>query len=237
VEQTVAQALVSSGRHFSYRICTDILPTAAPQVAGLIATYLSMDNQPWNNDLRGLERVRAIRDYVTSEGSSSERNKGSGVNIIWNGAQKEDHESAGANNLNNSPPPASPPPQKTKALSIILQAYTDEAISQMSWLFFQVNFGESALCKSDKDAVLKHDAPESADIDNPPWPRGTFPLKIHGMDCEYKNEGNEGELWCKEKNGQAIPCKADDMKSEKKSRPCDKGLWSIEQHAVVTCEW
>ena len=64
---------------------------AAPQVAGLIATYLSYSTKPWDDSKTGVERVKAIRDYVTSEHSSWVRASGSNIRVIWNGATKADH--------------------------------------------------------------------------------------------------------------------------------------------------
>jgi hypothetical protein len=200
---------------------------------------MSMNQRPWDDSLRGIDRVKAIRDYLVSKDSSWERQKGSGINIIWNGAKEEDHKNAGANGLSNPSSPPSPPPQapKTKALSIILQNYIDESSNDMTWLFFATDYGASVLCHSDKKALLKTKAARATDIDNPPWPGGTYQLKLDGMNCEYKNDGtNAGALWCKERNG-PITCKADDMRAAKKSKVCDAALWRIEQHAVVACEW
>lgn len=91
--------------------------------------------------------------------------------MIWNGANEEDHKSAGANGLSNpspplSDPPAPPPP--TQALSIILQNYIDEASNENSWLFFPASVGVSVLCRDDKDAISKVEAGEDpAMVNNP----------------------------------------------------------------------
>jgi hypothetical protein len=161
---------------------------------------------------------------------------------MWNGAEEEDHRNAGANGLGSSPDQAPPPPapKPTQALSIIIQSLIDTgAGAETNWLFFSTKFGESALCKEDNYAIIKPKISTDTDIDNPPWPGGSYTLMIDGMDCEYKNDGtNAGALWCKEKNGQPIVCKAEDMRWEKKSKNCVKpGDWRIDQHAVVSCEW
>ncbi len=49
---------------------TGAFNTAAPQVAGLIATYLSHSTKPWDDTKTGVERVKAIQDYVISKQSS-----------------------------------------------------------------------------------------------------------------------------------------------------------------------
>jgi hypothetical protein len=73
---------------------------AAPAVAGLIATYLGYEEKPWGADnsfANKKARVQAIKNFIKSEGSAWERKSGSGINIIWNGADKTAHQSVGAN--------------------------------------------------------------------------------------------------------------------------------------------
>jgi hypothetical protein len=86
--------------------------TAAPQVARLITAYLSYDTdrRDWK-DKTGIERVEAIRDYIQSDRSSWVREKTEGSRLIWNGATKEDHDSAVEASFQT---PSSPPPQDQK---------------------------------------------------------------------------------------------------------------------------
>jgi len=147
--------------------------------------------------------------------------------------------------ISSPPPPPSPPappapPPKSKALSIILQNYIYEAANENSWLFFTTSIGVSVLCHSDKDAISKaKTADDPSLVENPPWPGGIFPLKLDGMDCDYKNDGtNPGALWCN--NGgdnKVIACQQDDLRWSGKENECETGLWHISQHPVVFCEW
>ncbi|KAF2105280.1 hypothetical protein BDV96DRAFT_655774 [Lophiotrema nucula] len=65
---------------------------AAPFVACTNATYMSYDTPPWGS-ATNLDRAIEIRDYMKQE-SSWQRKKDSGVNILWDGAKQEDHDSA-----------------------------------------------------------------------------------------------------------------------------------------------
>ncbi|KAF2023718.1 hypothetical protein EK21DRAFT_118511 [Setomelanomma holmii] len=75
---------------------------AAPQMAGLIATYLSFApiSDQWKS-LPGYKRVEAIKNYLMSDKSSwvrkSNTDTGEDLRVICNGAEKEDHKSVGAN--------------------------------------------------------------------------------------------------------------------------------------------
>ena len=66
---------------------------AAPAVAGLIATYLAYDNPPWG-EAKGPNRVKAIRNYLTSDASSWARKNN--YRMIWNGANDDAHKAAGS---------------------------------------------------------------------------------------------------------------------------------------------
>jgi hypothetical protein len=104
-----------------------IYALAVPQVAGLIVTYPSYDSEPWDDSKQGVERVKAITDYIASDHSSWERQPG--INMIWNDAGEKEHQSAGADGVGTEPhilftlpTPLSPPPaQPSKALAVILQ--------------------------------------------------------------------------------------------------------------------
>lgn len=226
--------------------CSDKDVIAAPQVAGIIATYLSYDTdkRDWK-DKTGVERVKEIRKYIQSDQSSWVRDKTNGIRLIWNGATKEDHNIAGDGDDSDpetpsSPPPPSPPPEKpkTKALSIILQNEINVG-NVNKWLFFITDRGVSPLCKAEKDALKAFDAKDGSTlVDEAPWPGGEYKLKIDGLgDCEYKNSGSDpGALWC---SGKAISCREEDMKAkgEGGTKACATGDLLIQQHPIAYCEW
>lgn len=71
---------------------------AAPQVAGVIATYMGLPDFPWGKDFSSpSDRVKAIKKYVM-ENASFKRKEGlpieGYVDAIWNGAKVENHNSA-----------------------------------------------------------------------------------------------------------------------------------------------
>ncbi|KAF2691652.1 hypothetical protein K458DRAFT_398082 [Lentithecium fluviatile CBS 122367] len=75
---------------------------AAPAVAGIIATYLSLDQSPWDGSKTGKDRVQAIKDHIPTDGSSWIRKQGSNVRMIWKGATEADHNSVGAHKCDDS---------------------------------------------------------------------------------------------------------------------------------------
>ncbi|KAH7392248.1 peptidase S8/S53 domain-containing protein [Phaeosphaeria sp. MPI-PUGE-AT-0046c] len=219
---------------------------AAPQVAGLIATYLSYAQRPWDDSKKGIERVKAIRDYLVSDASSWERQPG--IRMIWNGATKEDHESAGAS---TAKPPSTAPKEKTKALGIVFGArgvneYIGKPYEKITvenrWLFFATDRGKSATCYKEQDAVLasKINSKDWNLFENPGWPAGTYSLKIDNMDCDYKNDGkgNPGALWCKTLI-KPIQCFEENMRTAKDgATKCEPGGGEqIMRRPVVYCEW
>lgn len=211
---------------------------AAPQVAGIIATYLSYDTdqRPWK-DLTGVARVKEIIEYIQSDQSSWARVT-NGVRLVWNGATKEDHDSADNRDDDEPETPSSPAP-RTKALSIILQNEIDQVGNVNKWLFYVVNRGDSPLCKSDKDALSAVDAPDGSTlVDEAPWPGGEYKLTIDGLgDCAYKNGGNDaGALWCGER---AIPCYEEDLKAkgEEGTKSCEVGDVAVQHHPIAYCKW
>jgi hypothetical protein len=239
------------------------LNIAAPQVAGLIATYLSYSTKPWDDSKTGVERVKAIRDYIVSEHSSWERAPDSGIRVIWNGATKDDHKHVSANEPDDSEPPQSspvpePPPtpsRKDKALSIIFQSVMDGISNDNSWLFFKGDYGESSVCRPFKDALkIEPAGSDSAMVDNPPWPGGTYVLNdlVDGVKCAYLNDGsNPGALWCQ--NWDALPptesqgplpldviinCKEEVRRWDHGAEVCEEGgIISVAHHPVVSCDW
>jgi hypothetical protein len=212
-------------------ICSDAVTLAAPQVAGVVATYLSHPetNKKWDG-LKGIKRVEAIQKYLISDESSWVKNQnkdelGNPIRVIWNGAKEEDHRSSGANGYSNpaapapTPPPAAP---KTKALSIILQKSSTIKSTKpakvdifWSWRYFATDQGVAKLCDLgapshdeplEDDPRPKDNSSPSLTGDNKPPPYLTGDVKIknlHGRDCRYKNDGtgNPGMLWCKEEEG------------------------------------
>jgi hypothetical protein len=110
--------------------------------------------------------------------------------MISNGATKANHEGAGANTL-----------PKTKALSVIMQNFSDESHFMNTWRFHTTDIGVSAICRSDDQAVAEKLTSGDYKVDTPPWPQDTFPITIDGLgDCEYKNDGsNPRALWCGER--------------------------------------
>ncbi len=142
--------------------------------------------------------MRAIKNHLLTEDASWIRKDGSDVRIIWNGATENNHKRL---SIDSSP-------QATKALSIIMQNHFLQntkgvEINDNSWLFFETNKGQSALCQQETDAPLRTPRDKNANVNNPPWPGGTYNLRINDMECQYKNNGaNPGALWC---NGNNVP--------------------------------
>ncbi|ORX91632.1 peptidase S8/S53 domain-containing protein [Clohesyomyces aquaticus] len=134
------------------RVSMEISGTSlsAPAVAGIIATYMAYNEPPWDKSRQGVDRVKAIKDYIASDKSSWERKPNSGVNVIWNGATKEDHDSVGANQCSTSkkrqgcssePPPTPAQPicngvgtkkyaDRERALTIIDDKFCPDAAKQ-----------------------------------------------------------------------------------------------------------
>lgn len=241
----------------SYSELTGSSNVAAPQVAGLIATYLSYSTKPWDDTKTGVERVKAIRDYVASEKSSWERAPGSGIRVIWNGADEAAHgHDDDEESPNNSAPPQfspEPPPtpsRKNKALSVIFQEYMDGVYTENSWLFFKSDYGTPSLCHPDVEATKTVRVGEGDVVDNPPWPGGTYEMNdlIDGVDCDYLNDGaNPGSLWCQDWDAESegplpkdteIKCKEEEQRGSYEAKVCSDGPdIRIEHHAVVTCDW
>jgi hypothetical protein len=242
---------------------TDEVSLAAPQVAGLIATYLSYDTKPWDDNKQGVERVKAIRDYLVSDQSSWERKPG--IRMIWNGAGENEHKGANANGFYNpfrpplptsiptspkptsSPTPSTPQPaQASKALSVILQRtligergpWVTSPNYENKWLFYETDRGVPPGCKPEKDSRANQKAGDDGKmIMNAPWPSITQPLHIDGMDCQYMNNGqNPGALWCNGRNG-AITCYEENAKKEEQPTYCVNGSGEMARRPTAYCEW
>ncbi|KAH7064342.1 peptidase S8/S53 domain-containing protein [Paraphoma chrysanthemicola] len=244
-------SLSKGGFDSGERLCTGT-SYAAPQVAGLIATYLTQDsvNGRWAG-LQGAQRVEEIRRYLVSGDSAWARHEandeasGKQIRMIWNGAKKEDHESAGASsNSPPAPPPASTPPSApTKALSIIYRYVIDNG-ADYSWRFYETSVSKSVQCSESKPLRIFKTNDGLRDDKTAPWPVGTFAIKVHGEDCEYKNDGqgenektgkgNAGMLWC---GGKGIACHADSKRMDETPGSCGGWNWETKEYAVVFCEW
>jgi hypothetical protein len=220
---------------------TNNIVTAAPLVAGLIATYMSYSTKPWDDSKTGVERVKAIRAYLLKDESSWVRDPTSGLRVVWNGATEDDHKSVGANGLSNPPPV---PESKGKAVSIILENWQDNnGGSANSWLVFATNQGVSSLCADISKAVKVFSAGgDNMMVKNKPLPGGAdWALPGLDRDCFYKNDntGNPGALWCQDLLNPGdttvqIPCKLEEHDWKQCRMDDDVG---IQQYASVACEW
>jgi hypothetical protein len=203
---------------------------------------LAYDQKPWDDSLQGIDRVKAIRNYLLTDKSSWIRKPDSGVRIIWNGAGKEQHESAGTNDA-GSPAPATSGPAKGKALSIILQTSMIPAppgrgdIYTNNWLYFAVKRGETPHCRPDGEALVKPNAGggiEALTNSNLKLPDHQV-LHFEGTlsSCEYKNDGkgNPGKLWC---GGTGFDC----FFETQEKLDCGNGFpGTLFQQPKVHCEW
>jgi hypothetical protein len=64
------------------RLALTKLQTAAPQVAGMLVTYMALSTRPWDDSQKGVDRVKEIYKYVVSDKSSWERSQGTGIRMI-----------------------------------------------------------------------------------------------------------------------------------------------------------
>jgi hypothetical protein len=165
-----------------------------------------------------------------SDRSSWERQPG--VRMIWNGAGQSEHDSA------------VPTGAGTRALSIVLQRTATGAPSsgpmtyKNEWLFFQGAKGVPAACRQEGEGWKEKFGTSGDAINKAPWPTISMKLsKLHGKECEYKNNGqNPGALWCK---GRPVPinCHEDQAKKNKATLVCVQGSYGIERRPTAYCEW
>jgi hypothetical protein len=194
-------------------------------VAGLIATYLSYATKPWDDRKTGIDRVKAIREYLVSDQSSWIRPAGvdpdptKSIRVVWNGATKDIHDDAEEDIVEDlpdtdeeeeeqpeptpqrtvEPDPAPTPERRNKALSIIMQHLIDPISNELSWQFFASDYGVSSLCRPYQEAALSVTIDGPSDIDSPAWPGGTS--TFDEVDCDYMNDdSNPGALWCQDRN-------------------------------------
>lgn len=174
-------------------------------VAGQIAVYFGLDQEPWDQAAFADDRVQAIEDFIRTDKANWERKPS--VRAIWNGATADDHLSApkvgpeippksSFTSTCKSPPPVPPRSLSTalrvipqylsprRAISIILQTETtsDQFDDQIgTWLFFNVPYGLSAFCRREREAF---DFPAGDTL------AGTFEINVFGKDlCKDTNEG------------------------------------------------
>ncbi|PSN67822.1 hypothetical protein BS50DRAFT_665225 [Corynespora cassiicola Philippines] len=127
----------------------------------------------------------------------------------------------------NTTPPSELEPKPGKSLSIAMVSsvisHSGGADVDSTWNFYTTTSGKAVGSCGETDGEKLTPEEGSSDIklppgvagntENPPWPGGSFKLKIEGEECEYKNDGtNPGRLFCPKKE---ISCKEDSMKSKK----------------------
>jgi hypothetical protein len=232
-------------------MCSDIVESAAPQVAGVIATYLSHaeTSKQWNG-LTGVKRVQEILKYLISDKSSwiqsgAKDPDGYDLRVVWNGAKEEDHKSSGANGYSDSadPEPApAPAPAKPqgKALTVILQkayevTYDIDHNPTMglhprpkiekdiwSWRYFATDQGVAKLCDLKAPSADVSLEKDPRDSNKPSFPTGTVEIKrLHGQDCTYKN-ADWGNPGTLWCGDVGIACKGEDMKSAAEMKDCGR---------------
>jgi hypothetical protein len=197
--------------------------------------------------------VKAIRDYVFLDKSSWLRP--GRERCIWNGATKNNHNNAvaGPYSTSNAQAPSRAIPAsglgslgaRGKALNVIWESVLEDG--EFKLLFFETAKGTSAACRPATDAI-RSDAHKINDVVNDfKWLAGTYALSnLDGVDCDYKNDGNNpGALWCEDCNDTTTPkdkkqksikisCQVDVATNNKLCLMKDKRTWHT---PVVFCEW
>lgn len=137
------------------------------------------------------------------------------------------------------PPP--PTPRKPKALSIILRQTSQDGATSNAWTFFETEVGKSA--DGCADPVFQDNSRTWVDndaINNPPWPHGTFTMKLYGEDnCQYLSDGtNPGILRCPSMSENASCYEEQDKSSQSAIDQCLYSLTVTRScHRVAHCEW
>ncbi|KAF2274042.1 uncharacterized protein EI97DRAFT_444332 [Westerdykella ornata] len=108
-------------------------------------------------------------------------------------------------------PPSALTPKPGKSLSIamvsVVNSHAGLADVYSTWNFYTTTVGKVVgSCGETKgEKLIPGEGSTNVDLlpevarntDNPPWPGGSFQLKIEGEECEYKNDGtNSGRLFC-----------------------------------------
>lgn len=125
------------------------------------------------------------------------------------------------------------------AMVSTVNSHSGSADISSTWNFYTTTVGKAvgSCGETDGEKITpgegSSDVRLSGDLENPPWPGGSFKLKIGGEDCEYKNDGtNPGRLFCPKKQ---IVCREDHMKSKKEGsvRCGARGYF----HPVAYCDF
>lgn len=103
-------------------------------------------------------------------------------------------------------PNTTPAPKPGKLLSIAMVSSVNShpgGANVGSWNFYTTTTGKTvgSCGETEGEKLTLGDGSTNAnvagDINNPPWPGGSFKLKIEGEQCEYKNDGtNPDRLFC-----------------------------------------
>lgn len=104
----------------------------------------------------------------------------------------------------------------------------------MKWTVFEGKMdGSVDLC--DTKYAFQTDAPgDSSQIDNPPWPNGSWDMKLFGQQCTYASDGNSaGTIRCDSMNG-AVDCLG---KQDPNNDLRCVGLWGDHYKEVARCMW
>jgi hypothetical protein len=231
-------------------IASDIVESAAPQVAGVIATYLSHaeTSKQWDG-LTGVKRVQEILKYLISDKSSwiqggAKDPDGYDLRVVWNGAKEEDHKSSGANGYSDSaasmPSPAQPPLAKPqgKALTIILQkahevtfgidhnpAMGPHPLPEIekdiwSWRYFATDLGVAKLCDLKAPSVDVSLEKDPRDSNKPPFPMGFVEIKRLHGQDCTYKNADWGNPGTLWCGDVGIACKGEDMKNNVEMKDC-----------------
>lgn len=143
------------------------------------------------------------------------------------------------------PPELTPKPGKSLSIAMVsgVNSHAGWAVVDSTWNFFTTPVGKAVgscgetegekLTPEEGSTSVKVPPEVAGNTDNPPWPGGSFKLKIEGEECEYKNDyTNPGRLFCPKRE---ISCVEDGMKSKKEgSLRCGDRVFF---HAVVYCDF
>jgi hypothetical protein len=63
-------------------------------VAGVVATFMAYDEEPWGTGLEGIERTKRIEQYFRSNDATGYKRVPIGERVLWNSADQAAHQSA-----------------------------------------------------------------------------------------------------------------------------------------------
>jgi hypothetical protein len=75
---------------------------------------MSYTTKPWDDTKTDVDRINAIVKYLLSDDLSYERDPGSGIRMIWNGATEQNHKDATAESTESEPEPEPTEPEPTE---------------------------------------------------------------------------------------------------------------------------